>query len=80
MPNLLKTIGYRRLLKGMRMDELYDAYDATEPILEAEQREPRRCVVALAYLVGIRQGVHQERESHKERGGQCGLVDLGKQD
>lgn len=67
MGNLLEAIGYRNLQKGITWGELQAAFDTIRPILETNKREPACWPAALAYLVGIRQGIHQARQ-RRQRG------------
>lgn len=60
--NLLDSVGHKRLLVGVPTSEAKAAIRLLEPVLEECWWESTRYLAGVSYLIGIRQGVHQERQ------------------
>ena len=63
---LLRTIPPSKQLEGLTPDELTDAWEALLPVLHGDES---LVSVAIAYHLGLRQGIHNERERRKENKG-----------
>ena len=63
LASLLEKVPYKHLLKGVAFEELLETTSFLKGIDKEFEKSPVAC--ALAYLVGIRQGVHNERERRR---------------
>jgi len=66
MDNLLKKQGYSALCSGIYLSDYYNAKKVLAPLLDDEKGESVQYVTAMAYLIGIKQGVHDERAKRRK--------------
>lgn len=64
MGNLLNTVGRDKLLNGMTWKETNEAYQLLQPKQPIDTYD-----LVIAYLLGIRQGMHNERTRRMGKGG-----------
>lgn len=68
MKNLLQEYGHRVLLKGVTLNKYAEAMQMFDSIIKEHYFfEDMKEAAALAYFIGIKQGVHNER--HRRKGG-----------
>jgi len=70
MKHLLETIPHDKLMKGVLLSEFMECGCALKEFLAAEHQQAIASPVffaAEAYVLGIRQGVHQERARRKRK-------------